>query len=46
VMTREPRELFAMLPELTARTGVRVRELGSDDESLEAVFEYLVGDGV
>ncbi len=45
VTTREPRELFAMLPGLTAETGVMVRELGSDDESLDAVFEYLVGDG-
>jgi len=46
VTTREPRDLFAMLPTLTAETGVRVRELGSDEESLDAVFEYLVGDGV
>jgi hypothetical protein len=30
---------------LTGETGVTVRELGSDDESLDAVFEYLVGDG-
>jgi len=46
VTTHEPRDLFAMLPGLTAETGVRVRELGSDDESLDAVFEYLVGEGV
>lgn len=46
VTTHEPRELFALLPELTAETGVKVRELGSDDESLDAVFEYLVGDGI
>jgi ABC-2 type transport system ATP-binding protein len=46
VTTREPRELFALLPGLTAETGVAVRELGSDGESLDAVFEYLVGDGV
>lgn len=45
VTTREPRELFALLPGLTAETGVTVREMGSDDESLDAVFEYLVGDG-
>jgi len=45
VTTREPRELFALLPGLTAETGVSVRELGSDGESLDAVFEYLVGDG-
>jgi len=46
VTTREPRELFALLPALTATTGVSVREMGSDDESLDAVFEYLVGEGV
>ncbi|MCP3919022.1 MAG: ABC transporter ATP-binding protein [bacterium] len=45
VTTREPRELFGLLPALTAETGVAVSELGSDDESLDAVFEYLVGDG-
>jgi ABC-2 type transport system ATP-binding protein len=45
VTTREPRELFAMLPALAAETGVAVRELGSEDDSLDAVFEYLVGDG-
>jgi ABC-2 type transport system ATP-binding protein len=38
VTTREPRELFALLPALTATTGVSVREMGSDDESLDAVF--------
>ncbi|MFT4538224.1 MAG: ABC-2 type transport system ATP-binding protein [Planctomycetota bacterium] len=45
VTTRKPRELFAMLPGLAAETGVHVHELGSDDESLDAVFAYLVGDG-
>jgi len=45
VTTREPRTLFALLPELAAQTGVVVRELGSLDESLDAVFEYLVGEG-
>ena len=45
VTTREPRVLFELLPELAARTGVVVRELGSLDESLDAVFEYLVGEG-
>ena len=46
VTTREPRELFAMLPGLARDTGTLVREMGSDEESLDAVFEYLVGDGV
>ena len=45
VTTREPRELFAVLPGLASETGVAIRELGSEDESLDAVFEYLVGDG-
>ncbi len=45
ITTREPRELFVALPELAARTGVAVHELGSEDDSLDAVFEYLVGDG-
>lgn len=45
VTTREPRQLFAELPELAAELGVAVHELGSDDESLDAVFEYLAGDG-
>ena len=46
VTTRKPRELFAALPELAAETGVAIRELGSEDESLDVVFEYLVGDGI
>ena len=45
VTTREPRELFAMLPALARDTGAVVREMGSNEESLDAVFEYLVGDG-
>lgn len=45
IETREPRDLFALLPEIAQRVGARVRELGSEDESLDAVFEYLVGDG-
>ena len=44
VTTREPKELFGVLPELAAKLGVVVRELGSADESLDAVFEYLVGE--
>jgi len=46
VTTREPRDLFAALPGLAAETGTRIRELGSEDDSLDAVFEYLVGDGI
>ncbi len=46
VTTREPRELFAALPELSSTTGIAIREMGSEDESLDAVFEYLVGEGI
>jgi ABC-2 type transport system ATP-binding protein len=45
ITTREPRALFAVLPTLAAETGVAIHELGSEDDSLDAVFEYLVGDG-
>jgi ABC-2 type transport system ATP-binding protein len=45
VTTREPRKLFVALPAAAAETGCAVRELGSEDESLDAVFEYLVGGG-
>jgi len=46
ITTREPRALLVGLPELAAETGVAIRELGSEDDSLDAVFEYLVGDGL
>lgn len=46
VTTRQPRELFGALPDAASRLGVVVRELGSEDESLDAVFEYLVGGGL
>lgn len=46
VETREPRALFEALPEVAAETGIGVRSLVSEDESLDAVFEYLVGEGL
>ena len=46
VMTREPHALFAILPESAAQANVAIREVGSEDESLDAVFEYLVGGGI
>ena len=46
VTTRDPRALFVALPDLAAETGALIRELGSEDDSLDAVFEYLVGDGI
>ena len=46
VTTREPHQLFASLPARATDAGVAIHELGSEDESLDAVFEYLVGRGV
>ena len=46
VTTREPRSLFEVLPAPAShRASAGIRELGSEDESLDAVFEYLVGEG-
>ena len=46
VSTRAPLELFAALPGLAHDAGVSVREFASSDESLDAVFGYLVGGGL
>jgi ABC-2 type transport system ATP-binding protein len=46
VTTQEPHELFTVLPRIASEVGIAIRELGSEDESLDAVFEYLVGGGV
>ena len=46
VTTREPRAVFSAIPACAARTGVAIREMGSEDESLDAVFAYLVGGGI
>jgi len=43
VSTRAPLQLFAALPTHAHEAGVRVREFASSDESLDAVFGYLVG---
>ena len=45
VSTRAPHALFAALPGHAHEAGVQVRELASSDESLDAVFGYLVGGG-
>ena len=44
VETTEPRELLALLPALAAEIRLGIREFGAEDESLDAVFEYLVRD--
>lgn len=46
VQTREPRSLFHTLPHHAADANIAITELGSEDESLDAVFEYLVGGGI
>jgi len=45
VTTRAPHALFAALPGHAHEAGVAVAELYSSDESLDAVFGYLVGGG-
>jgi ABC-2 type transport system ATP-binding protein len=42
VETRRPDAFYGRLPSLATRDGVRIREVYSDDDSLEAVFKYLV----
>jgi ABC-2 type transport system ATP-binding protein len=45
VETRAPHDLFASLPRHAHEAGVAVQELYSSDESLDAVFGYLVEGG-
>jgi ABC-2 type transport system ATP-binding protein len=42
VETRSPDAFYARLPELALSDQTRIREVYSDDDSLEAVFKYLV----
>jgi ABC-2 type transport system ATP-binding protein len=42
ITTRDPERLFRSLPAHAQAAGVHVFELGSTDESLDAVFGYLV----
>jgi ABC-2 type transport system ATP-binding protein len=43
VRTRKPDDFYRVLPELVVDQGLQVNELESPDDSLEAVFRYLVG---
>ena len=43
VETRKPDAFYGRLPALAAHDGVRIREVYSEDDNLEAVFQYLVG---
>ena len=45
VTTREPERLLRGLPDHAEAAGVRILELGATDESLDAVFAYLVRGG-
>jgi ABC-2 type transport system ATP-binding protein len=42
VETRSPDTFYSQLPELAVEEGVSIKEVYSDDDSLEAVFKYLV----
>ena len=42
VETRAPDAFYGRLPELALRDGVGIKEVYSDDDSLDAVFKYLV----
>jgi ABC-2 type transport system ATP-binding protein len=42
VETRKPDAFYGRLPALAAGEGVRLREVYSEDDHLEAVFQYLV----
>ena len=46
ISTRDPQGLFQALPSLAHDKGIAISELGSEDESLDAVFEYLVRGGI
>ena len=42
VETRSPDTFYGRLPGLVVEAGVEIREVYSEDDSLEAVFKYLV----
>ena len=42
VETRRPDDFYGRLPALATQNGIRIREVYSDDDNLEAVFKYLV----
>jgi ABC-2 type transport system ATP-binding protein len=42
VETRRPDDFYSRLPLLATRDGIRIREVYSEDDNLEAVFQYLV----
>ena len=42
VETRSPDDFYNRLPELSLEDGLAIRSVYSDDDNLEAVFQYLV----
>jgi ABC-2 type transport system ATP-binding protein len=42
VETRRPDDFYGRLPVLATKEGMRIREVYSEDDNLEAVFQYLV----
>jgi ABC-2 type transport system ATP-binding protein len=42
VETRRPDDFYGRLPALASQDGIRIREVYSEDDNLEAVFKYLV----
>jgi len=44
-LTARPSEFYESFPKLALKTGVTVNRFFSEDDDLEAVFKYLVGEG-
>jgi ABC-2 type transport system ATP-binding protein len=42
VETRQPDAFYSRLPALSLEDGLAIKEVYSDDDSLESVFKYLV----
>jgi ABC-2 type transport system ATP-binding protein len=43
IRTADPRAFYAGLPALAVELDLRIHEVVSQDDNLEAVFKYLVG---
>ncbi|MGB2826481.1 MAG: ABC transporter ATP-binding protein [Thermoplasmata archaeon] len=44
-LTARPSEFYESFPRIVLKTGANVRRFFSEDDNLEAVFRYLVGEG-
>ncbi len=45
ILTRAPDRLYDALPQMILETGLQVKSLGSPDDSMQAVFDYLTASG-